>query len=61
MNSLKQRSGIRITFRLATSLLCVLLASVMAQKGSSNGLLKKRPSVVLQASTTLITFPCPPG
>jgi hypothetical protein len=33
----------------------------MSQKGSSNGLLKKKPSVVLQASTTLITYPCPPN
>jgi hypothetical protein len=32
----------------------------MAPKGSSNRLLKKKPSVVLQASTTLITLPCPP-
>ena len=31
----------------------------MAQKGLSNGLLKKKPSVVLQAATTLITLPCP--
>jgi hypothetical protein len=59
MNFLKQRSGLRIIFLSAASLLCVLLASVMAQKGSSNGLLKKKPSVVLQASTTLITLPCP--
>jgi hypothetical protein len=57
---LKQRSGLRIIFLSATSLLCVLLASVMTQKGSSKGLLKKKPSVVLQASTTLITYPCPP-
>ncbi len=61
MNFLKQRSGLRIISLSATSLLCVLLASVMAQKGSSNGLLKKKPSVVLQTSMTSITYPCPPG
>jgi hypothetical protein len=33
---------------------------MMAQQGSANGLLKKKPSVVLQASTTKITYPCPP-
>ncbi len=60
MNSLKQRSGHRSISLLITSLLCVLLASVMVQNTSSNGLLKKKPSVVLQASTTLITYPCPP-
>ena len=59
MNFLKQRPGLWITSLSATSLLCVLLASVMAQNGSSNGLLKRKPSVVLQASTTLITLPCP--
>jgi hypothetical protein len=60
MNFLKQRSGLRIVSLSATSLLCVLLASLLAQKGSSNGLLKKKSSVVLQASTTLITYPCAP-
>ncbi|MDX6442997.1 MAG: hypothetical protein QOH71_71 [Blastocatellia bacterium] len=61
MNLLKQRSSLRIISHSATSLLCVLLASVVAQKGSSNGLLKEKPSVVLQASKTLIMFPCPPS
>ena len=60
MKFLKQRSGLRLVSLSAASLLCVLLASLMAQKGSSNGLLKKKPSVVLQASTTKITYPCPP-
>jgi hypothetical protein len=60
MNFLKQRSGLRIISLSVMSLLCVLLASMMAQKGSSNGLLKKKPSVVLQASTTLLTYPCGP-
>lgn len=61
MNSLNQRSGVHITCILATSVLCVFLASVMAQKGFSNGLFKKRPSVVLQASVASITYPCGPG
>ena len=60
MKFLKQRPGLRIVSLSATSLLCVLLASVMAQKGSSNGLLRRKPSVVLQASTTTITYPCAP-
>jgi hypothetical protein len=60
MNFLKQRPGLRITFLLATSVFCVLLASVMAPQGLSNGLLKRKLSVVLQASTTLITYPCAP-
>lgn len=61
MNFLKQRPGLRIVALSATSLLCVLLASVIAQPALSNGLLKKKPSVVLQASTTLFTMPCSPG
>jgi len=60
MNSLKQLSGPRIISLSAILLLCILLASVMTQNGSSTGLLKKKPSVVLQPSTTLITYPCPP-
>jgi len=60
MNFLKQRPGLRIVSLSATSLLCVVLASVMAQQGLSNGLLKKKPSVELQASTKLITYPCAP-
>lgn len=60
MNSLKKRLGLRTSALSATSLLCVLLASAMAPQGLSKGLLKRKPSVVLQASKTLITFPCPP-
>jgi hypothetical protein len=60
MNFLKQRSGLRIISVSATSLLCILLASVITQNGSSTGLLKKKPSVVLQASTTTLRLPCPP-
>jgi hypothetical protein len=55
-----QPSGLRIISLSATSLLCVLLGSVLVQKGSSNGALKKKPSVVLQASATKIMYPCPP-
>jgi hypothetical protein len=54
----KQRPGLRMISLSATSLLCIMLASVM---GSSNGLLKRKPLVVLQASTTKITYPCPPN
>ncbi len=60
MNFLRQRSGLRVISLAATSTLCILLASVMTQNGSSTGLLKKKPSVVLQSSTTKITYPCPP-
>jgi hypothetical protein len=60
MNLLEPHSGLRIISLSSTSLLCVLLVALMAQKGSSNELLKTKPSVVLQASTTKITYPCPP-
>lgn len=59
MNFLKQRPGIRIASLSAATVLCVLLASIMAQKGSSKGLLKKKPSAVLEASTPSVTLPCP--
>ena len=61
MNLLKQSSSLRVICLCAGSLLCVLLASVLAPNGASNGLVKTRPSVDLRASTTLITNPCPPG
>jgi len=61
MNFFKQRLGLRIVSLSATSLLCLFLASVMAPQGLSNGWLKKKPSVVLQASTTTITYPCAPN
>src|SRR5258708_4232644 len=60
MNFLRQRSALPVISLAATSTLCILLASVMTQNGSSTGLLKKKPSVVLQSSTTKITYPCPP-
>ena len=53
MNLLEPHSGLRIISLSSTSLLCVLLVALMAQKGSSNGLLKTKPSVVLQARTFL--------
>ena len=56
MNFLKRR----IIALSATPLLCVLLITVVAQQGISKGL-NRNPSVELQASTTLITYPCPPG
>lgn len=59
MNLLNQRSGLRIISLSATPLLCLLLASVMAPQGLPQGSLKKKPSVVLQASTASITLPCP--
>jgi hypothetical protein len=61
MNFFKQRSVIHIALALATSALCFSLASTRAQKISARGLLKMNPSVVLQASTTTITLPCPPS
>lgn len=57
MNSLKQSRGIQIIF-VATAAGFVLLASV---SGWSNGVVGKKPSVVLQASRTTITFPCGPA
>jgi hypothetical protein len=61
MSFLKQRSGVRLLALSGTSLLCVLFASVMVESGSPNGLFEKKPSVVLQASRTSITLPCPPS
>jgi len=58
---LKRRCGQRIISVSATPLLCVLLITVAAQKGVAKGLLTRKPSVELQASTTKITYPCPPG
>lgn len=59
MNVLKQSSRLRVIS--LSSVLCVLLASVLGPNGASNALVKTRPSVELRASTTLITYPCPPG
>jgi hypothetical protein len=59
MSFLKRRFPLIIPLS-ATSLLCVLLIALVAQQGVSKGLSRK-PSVELQASTTKITYPCPPG
>ncbi len=61
MNFRKRPSTLRIISVSATAVLCLLLSPVMAEIVSSNGLLRKKPSVELQASTTLITYPCPPS
>ena len=45
----------------ASLLPCVLLAFVLTQTSSAYGLLMKNRSVVLHASRTLITLPCPPS
>lgn len=60
MNVLRQPSSLGIGFVSGTALLCALLASAMAPKAASTGLLKTKPSVELQASKTLLTYPCPP-
>jgi hypothetical protein len=61
MSEANTAEGIRIISRAAISFMCVLLVSVMAQNGASAWLLKKKPSVELHASTTSITYPCPPN
>jgi hypothetical protein len=60
MKLLKQSSISRIICRSGTALLCVLLGSAMALKAASTGLLKTKPSVELQVSKTLLTYPCQP-
>src|SRR5438046_1005425 len=60
INFLKQRSGVRIILALVISALCFSLVSMTSQKGASKGRLNKKPSVAFQASTTSITYPCPP-
>src|SRR2546423_1361819 len=60
MNLLKHSVGPRIISLSSIPLLCVLLITVVAQRGLSKGLLTRKPSVELQASTTKITYPCPP-
>jgi hypothetical protein len=59
MNSLKRHPSVRIAILFVSSVLCVLLALVVARQSLSSGLLKKKPSVELHASTTSITYPCP--
>jgi hypothetical protein len=43
------------------SMACVVLAPVIARRGSSFELLGAKPSVELRASKTVLTIPCPPG
>lgn len=59
MKLLKLRMGFRTSFLSATSLFCIVLTTGMVEDGSSNELSRNKPSVVLQASTTSITLPCP--
>jgi hypothetical protein len=61
MHFLTKHSHFRVVSVSVASLLCVLMIAIVAQKSSSNELLKKKPSVVLQASTSRITLPCQPG
>jgi hypothetical protein len=55
------RSSLRTVFIFGASVLGVLLPAVMARHEASTGFGGKKPSVVLQASKTVITLPCPPG
>ena len=59
MNFLKRASSPRTIYLVAVSL-CILLAFAMARNTTSNASLRK-PSVELQASKTVITYPCPPN
>ncbi len=61
MNFLKQPSSQRINLFSVTALLCVLLACVWAQSGASHELVGMKPSVELQVSKTLLTYPCGSG
>ena len=61
MSFLKQPFRLRVVSFSAASLLCVMLASVMAPNEASNALVKPGRSVELQASKTSLTLPCPPG
>lgn len=61
MTFLRRSSSLRTVFIFCASVLGVLLPAVMAKHEVSNGFVEKKPSVVLHASKTLITIPCPPG
>jgi hypothetical protein len=61
MKFLKLSSGLRAVFIFGALVLSVVLPAVMARPEVSNRLGGKKPSVVLQASKTSITYPCPPG
>lgn len=53
-------SRICISFISFAALLCVLLASLMIQRVSSNSFIRNNHTVELHASKTTITYPCPP-
>ena len=61
MKFLRLSSSLRTVFIVGAAVLGVLLPAVMARHEASNGFLGKKPSVVLQASKTSVTHPCPPG
>jgi hypothetical protein len=61
MTFLRRSSSLRTVFIFGAPVLGVLLAPVMAKYEASTVLGGKKPSVVLQASKTSITYPCPPG
>jgi hypothetical protein len=60
MKFLRLSSSLRTVFIVGAAVLGVLLPAVMARHEASNGFLGKKPSVVLQASKTSVTYPCPP-
>ena len=61
MKVLRLSSSLRTVFIFCAPLSGVLLPTVMAKPEVSNGFGAKKPSVVLQASKTSITYPCPTG
>ena len=61
MKFLRLSSSLRTVFIFGAPVLGVLLPAVMAKPEVSNGFVGKKPSVVLQASKTSITYPCPPS
>jgi hypothetical protein len=61
MKFLRRSSVLRTVFIFTAPVLGVLLPAVMAKPEVSNGFVGKKPSVVLQAAKTSITYPCPPG
>jgi len=61
MKFLRLSSSLRTVFIFGAPVLGVLLPAVMAKPEVSNALVGNKPSVVLQASKTSITYPCPPS
>lgn len=58
---LRLSSSLRRVLIFGAPVLGVLLSPVMAKHEVSSGLVGKKPSVVLHASKTSITYPCPPS